>query len=151
MKTRTSIIGLFFILFFSTNTVYAQEMGLFSSYLVGTYDMRGGHTLLQIINPTAKGFDVYIAFFDADEKPLMCKKDKLSHNDLLEIDVRALKLDVKFGVVKIVSLRDKKPVPGIVGFQRHFFVKVGVTESNLAAVPAKILEEEIKVIMDVCK
>jgi hypothetical protein len=151
MKTRTFICGLFFILFLSATTIYAQEMGLFSSYLVGTYDTRGGHTLLQIINPTAKGIDVYIAFFDADEKPLMCKKDKLSHNDLLEIDVRTLKLAAKFGVVKIVSLRDKKPVPGIVGFQRHFFEKMGVTESNLAAVPAKILEEEMKVIMEVCK
>jgi hypothetical protein len=151
MKTRSFIIGLFFIFFLCATTVYAQEGGSFSSYLVGTYDMRGGSTLLHIINPTAKGFEVYIAFFDADEKPLICKKDKLSNNDLLEIDVKTLKLDAKFGVVKIVSLRDKKPVPGIVGFQRHLFEKGGVTESNLASVPAKILEAELKIILDVCK
>ena len=151
MKTRTSIVGLLFIFFLCATTVYAQEGGSFSSYLVGTYDMRGGRTLLHIINPTAKGFEVYVAFFDADEKPLICKKDKLSNNDLLEIDVKTLKLDAKFGVVKIVSLRDKKPVPGMVGFQRHLFEKGGVTESNLASVPAKILDEELKIIMEVCK
>jgi hypothetical protein len=107
--------------------------------------------LLHIINPAANSVDADIAFFDADEKPLMCKKDKLSHNDLLEIDVRTLKLAAKYGVVKIVSLRDKKPALGIVGFQRHFFEKAGVTESNLAAVPTKILDEELKIIMEICK
>jgi hypothetical protein len=151
MKARILIIGLFFIFFLSATAVYAQEGGMFSSYLVGMYDKRDATTVLQIINPTANDLEVYIAFFDANEKPLLCIKDKLSHNDLLEIDVNKLKLDATYGVVKIVSLREKKPVPGIVGFQRHIFPKLGITESNLAAVPVKILDEELKIILGLCK
>jgi len=151
-KGRIIIAGvLFFILLFATASVYAQEGGMFSPYLVGTYDLRNSYTLLHIINPTAKDIEIYIAFFDDNEKPLRCVKQKLSHNDLTEIDVRKLELPAKFGVVKIASLKEKMPNPGIVGFQRHYFDKMGVTESNLASVPAKILEGELKIILEMCK
>lgn len=157
MKTiQVCIIGLLLTLCAMSTTVYAQEGGAFSPYLVGTYDQRAARTVLQIINPTAKDFEVYIAFFDDNEKPLKCVKEKLSHNDLLEIDVKKLELRANFGVVKIVSHIGGKPVPGVVGFQRNYFTQVGgrapfgVTESNLAAVPARILDGELKIIMDVC-
>lgn len=151
MKKISIIFGWFFIFPFFATTAFSEDMGLFSPYLAGTYDLRNGTTLLQVVNPTAKDLDVYLAFFDADEKPLKCKKDKLSHNDLLEVDVKALKLDARFGVVKIVSFRDKKPSPGIIGFQRHIFPRVGVTESNMAAIPEKVLDKELEIILDVCR
>jgi hypothetical protein len=151
MRAQTCFISLFFVFFFCAANAIAQEGGSFSAYLVGTYDTRAGNTVLHVINPTAKDLEVYLAFFDADERPLRCKKEKLSHNDLLEVDVRTLELKAKLGVVKIVSLRDKRPVLGIVGFQRHLMEKMGAVESNLASVPVRILDEELKIIMDVCK
>ncbi len=129
----------------------AQENGAFSDYLVGTYDLRNGYTVFQVVNPTAQTLEVYFAFFDDNEKPLACKKEKLSHNDLVEVDVRALKLNAKVGVVKIISHRDRKPVPGIVGFQRFYAARLGIAESNLAAVPPKVLDAELKIILEVCK
>ena len=129
----------------------AQEGGAFSTYLVGTYDLRNGYTVFQVVNPTAQALEVYFAFFDDNEKPLTCKKEKLSHNDLVEVNVKTLKLGAKFGVVKIVSLRDKKPASGIVGFQRFYSEKLGIAESNLAAVPAAVLEKELEIILGVCK
>ncbi len=150
-KAKSFLLVLFFLCFSISFSLFAQEGGMFSAYLVGTFDLRDGSTVLQIINPTAKVLEIYIVFFDDNEKPLKCIKEKLSNNDLLEIDVRKLELGAKFGVVKIVSLIDKKPFPGIVGFQRKYFGKIGVTESNLAAVPMKILEEELKIILEVCK
>jgi len=53
-------------------------------------------------------------------------------------------------VAKIVSLRDKKPAPGIVGFQRFYSEKLGIAESNLTAVPAAVLEKELEINMGVC-
>lgn len=151
-KVKDLIFGLFFCsILLSATALQAQEGGMFSQYLVGTFDMRNGYALLHIINPTAKNIETYIAFFDDNEKPLRCVKEKLSHNDLLELDVRKLELKAKFGVVKIISLRDGKPFPGIVGFQRHYFEKIGVTESNLASVPSKILDEDFSIIKEICK
>ena len=158
MKTvQKCILGLFLVLCMMCTTAYAQEGGMFSSYLVGTYDLRNAYTALQVVNPTAKDLEIYLAFFDDNEKPLKCVKERLSHNDLFEINVKKLELPAKFGVVKIVSLLDKKPVPGIVGFQRHYFTQLssrvpyGVAESNLAAVPTGILDGELGIIMEVCK
>lgn len=142
------LLGITLIISFSAR---AQDGGAFSSYLVGTYDLRNGYTVLQVANPTAQSFEVYFAFFDDNEKALACKKEKLSHNDLVEVNVQALKLNAKYGVVKIISLREKKPVPGIVGFQRFYAEKLGITESNLAAVPTAVLDKEIAIILDACK
>ena len=143
-----SILG---VLVFWVGTAVAQEGGNFSAYLVGIYDLRAGYTLFQIVNPTANPLELWIAFFDENEKPLKCAKEKLSHNDLFELDVRRLKLPAKFGVAKIISHKETHPTPGIVGFQRHIFEKGGPTESNLAAVPMKVLDEEMKIILEVCK
>ncbi len=135
---------------FCTASVYAQGGGSFSSYLVGTYDLRDTHTVFQIVNPTAGRLDVYIVFFDDAEKPLKCIKEKLTRNDFLEVDVKKVEPGAKFGVAKIVSLRDKKPYFGIVGFQRNYFEKT-FSETNLASVPGRILDEELKILMEVCK
>lgn len=156
MKTfKVCLISLLLSWCMMADVVYAQ--GMFSPYLIGTFDQRNTQTFIQVINPTAKDIEIYVAFFDDNEKPLKCVKEKLSHNDLVEINVGRLKLDAKFGVVKIVSLIDKKIYPGIVGFQRHFFSKptiripYGVTESNLASVPGTVLDEEFKIIQEVCR
>ena len=65
---------------------FASEEGCFGSYLVGTFDFRSGYTVLQIVNPTARTLELLVAFFDDNERPLGCRKEKLSHNDLVEID-----------------------------------------------------------------
>jgi hypothetical protein len=148
------IIGgvVLFVALFSSAAVHAQEGGAFSSYLVGTYDLREGYaTRIQIVNPTAHSIEILIAFFDDNEKPLRCVKEKLSHNDLLELDVRSLKLPAQLGVIKISSLKDGRPYPGMVGFQRHYFKDVLATESNLAAVPGTVLSGELKIFMSICK
>ena len=62
-----------------------SAQGIASSYLIGTYDIRGSaRTLLHLINPTGKNLRVMVAFFDDNEKPLLCTQEKLSPNDLLE-------------------------------------------------------------------
>ncbi len=149
-KRKIFILGLVFFGFIFLSAVCAQEGGMFSSYLVGTYDIGSGYTVLHLINPTANALEIRIVFFDDNEKLLKCIREKLSQNDLFEIDVRKLKLVARFGVFKIVSLRDNKPFPGLVGFQRHYFAKLEVTECNLASVPAKVLEEELKIILEYC-
>lgn len=130
----------------------AQEMGAFSSYLVGTYDQREGYsTKIHVVNPTAQPIEVLIAFFDDNERPLRCIKEKLSHNDLLELDVRALKIPAQFGVIKLGSFKDRKPNPGMVGFQRQYFKGALAAESNLASVPGSILSGELKIFMTICR
>ena len=159
MKTfLVCILGLFLTLCTMSTVVHAQEAGMCSPYLIGTYDQRSARTVLQIINPTAKTLEAYVAFFDDNEKPLKCIRKELSHNDLLEIDVKKLGLEAKFGVVKVVSHIGGKPVPGVVGFQRHYFNQLraitpyGVTESNLLSVPANILlDGELDIITKICK
>jgi len=134
--------------------VFTPSDGVLSPYLIGTFDQRGGaKTILHIINPTAKYFRVMVAFFDDNEKPLKCVHDKLSPNDLLEIDVRKYELQARFGVVKVVSLNEKEDIPetGIVGYQRHFFKGMGVTETILQSIPAEILKDDLKYIWKICR
>jgi hypothetical protein len=133
---------------------FTPSGGVLSPYLIGTFDMRDeAKTVLHIINPTAKNLRVMIAFFDDNEKPLKCIHDKLSPNDLLEIDVRKYELSSKFGVVKVVSLNEKEDIPetGLVGYQRHFFTKMGVTETILQSIPIEILKDDLKYIWKICK
>jgi hypothetical protein len=128
--------------------------GVLSPYLIGTFDLRGGgKTIFQIINPTAKYLRVMAAFFDDNEKPLKCVYDKLSPNDLLEINVLRYGLPAKFGVAKIVSLNEKEDVPetGLVGYQRHFFKGGGVTEAALLSIPSDILKDDLRYIREICK
>ena len=129
---------------------FASEGGCFGTFLVGTFDLRSGYTVLQILNPTARPLELLVAFFDDNEKPLVCIREKLSHNDSVEIDVRNLKLQAKFGVVKIISHVDRIPCPGIIGFQRHYF-RSGFAESNLASIPDCFLYDELKIIVEICK
>jgi len=133
---------------------FTPSGGVLSPYLIGTFDMRNdARTVLHIINPTAKNLRVMVAFFDDNEKPLKCIHDKLSPNDLSEIDVRRYKLPVKFGVVKVVSLNEKedKPEIGIVGYQRHFFKEMGATETALHPIPWEILTDDLKYIWKICR
>ena len=133
---------------------FTPSGGVLSPYLIGTFDMRDeAKTVLHIINPTAKNLSVMIAFFDDNEKSLKCIHDKLSPNDLLEIDVRKYEIPSKFGVVKVVSLNEKEDTPetGLVGYQRHFFTKMGVTETILQSIPTEILKDDLKYIWKICK
>lgn len=166
-KGRYFIFGLFFILPFHVSAVCAQETGAFSSYLVGTYDLRKDrHTLLHIINPTGQELFLYISFYDYNGTTLKCIETELSPNGRLELTVKAdlerwKVLSGKFGVVKIISLTAPKgkPLEGIVGFQSHYFKRRffggwAFTESNLASLPTKVLVDhefkELKRIMGGC-
>ncbi|MFZ3138231.1 MAG: hypothetical protein WA126_12675 [Thermodesulfovibrionales bacterium] len=134
--------------------IFTPSGGILSPYIIGTFDSReGAKTILQIINPTAKYLRIMAAFFDDNEKPLKCIKDKLSPNDLLEIDVRKIELPAKFGVVKVVSLNEKEDIPetGLVGNQRIFFKEMGATETALHQIPAEILTDDLKYIWKICK
>lgn len=133
---------------------FVPSGGVLSPYLIGTYDLRsGGKTVLHILNPTAKYLRVMIAVFDDNEKPLSCIKDKLSPNDLLEVDLKKYDLKALFGVVKVVSMNEKEDVPeiGLVGYQRHFFPRLGVTETILHPIPGEILADDLKYIWKACK
>lgn len=133
---------------------FAPSDGILSPYVIGTFDQRdGARTILHIINPTARNLRVMVAFFDDNEKPLKCTHDKLSPNDLLEMDMRKYELPAKFGVVKVVSLNEKEDTPetGIVGYQRHFFKGMGVTETILQVIPAEILKDDLKYIWKICR
>lgn len=133
---------------------FAPSDGILSPYLIGTFDQRDSiRTILHIINPTAKYIRVMVAFFDDNEKPLKCIHDKLSPNDLLEVDVRRYELPAKLGVVKIVSLNEKEDVPerGVVGYQRHLFKGSGSTETILQSIPAEILKDDLKYIWKICR
>ena len=129
----------------------AQRCASPSPCLVGTYDLRNGFTLLQIIDPTAVPIDIRILFYDDNERFLKCQKASLSSNDLFELDVRGLDLRARFGVVKIFCFLGNKPFPGMVGFQRHYFKEMGMTESDLASVPPKVFEKELSFIYKYCR
>ncbi len=131
--------------------------GELSPYLTGTYDLRGRrNTVLHIVNPTGRHRRVVVALFDDDEEPLACLRDRLSPNDLLEVDV-GRHLSGGFGVVKVVSFHfdEEVPEPGLVGTQRDFFRGFWGTWRPAAAaalhsVPAEILEDDLAYIMRAC-
>jgi hypothetical protein len=134
--------------------IFMPSGGMLSPYIIGTFETReGAKTIIQIINPTAKHLRAMAAFFDDNEKPLKCIKDKLSPNDLLEIDVRKIELPAKFGVVKVVSLNEKEDIPetGVVGNQRIFFKEMGAAETALHQIPAEVLTDDLKYIWKICK
>ena len=131
--------------------------GLLSPYILGTYDLRGGHwTILQVVNPTGRPLRVLVAFFDDDEKPLACVRDRLSPNDLLEIDVRR-QVDSRNGVIKVVSFDEQgeKPMAGVVGYQRTFAKSLFFgsrlrAETVLHAIPSEILAGDMEMIRRAC-
>jgi hypothetical protein len=130
-------------------------MSSFSAYLVGLYDRRNGATTkLHIINPTTKDLNIISAFYDDEEKCQRCFKFILTANDLEEIDVNVplKKVNVQFGVVKIISLdpETEKPKDGIVGFQRQLRGSV-FTETILASVPTEVAHDELPKIREDCQ
>lgn len=129
--------------------------GAFSSYLVGTYEIRFGmFTMLQIINPTAlDDLEVIVALFDADENVQICGRYVLSANDMEVINIAKVKDEMaNVGVIKIFSHRDGRPARGIVGFQRQVLPSHPVfSETVLAAVPTEVAEEELPTIMNQCE
>ena len=67
--------------------LFPPSGGVLSPYIVGTWDQRAGRaTVLQLVNPTGRYVYVWVALFNEDEKPLKCLREKLSPNDLLEIE-----------------------------------------------------------------
>ena len=140
------------------SALFPPAGGSLSPYLIGTYDLRSGHwTTFQIVNPTGKPLRVLAAFFDDDEKPLGCVRDRLSPNDLLEIDARR-HVRARSGVVKIVSFDEsgERPVAGVAGYQRTFskafFSRSRLRgETNLFQIPAEILAGDMDMIRRACQ
>ncbi|MCP4581095.1 MAG: S8 family serine peptidase [candidate division Zixibacteria bacterium] len=137
------------------------EMNNVYPYLIGSFDLRHGrHTTFTIINPTAKYLRILVAFFDDNENPLGCQWEKLSPNDMVEIDTRKhIKKNV-IGVAKIVSFHIKKDKPdhGIVGFQKHYR-KSGflfwrchkvTAESPLQPITYEVLKLDLEKILSAC-
>ena len=154
-----------FILILCINLyAYAQENNYFSPYLIGTYNLHMGNSIIQVVNPTAIHLSIYVAFFDDDENAQMCFTEKLSPNDLIVLNVNSLLPErrkpelAQIGIVKIVSfvgekLSPKSVTPGIVGFQQNIglrFFKRHATESNLAAIPQEILMKDLPIIIEKC-
>ncbi|MEJ5330250.1 MAG: hypothetical protein WHT07_08855 [Desulfobaccales bacterium] len=131
----------------------------FSAYLVGSFERRFGvGSSFQIINPTTEDLEVVVAFFDDQEKYQTCLKNRLTPNDMWEIVVPVHVKDLKpqFGVVKIISYRDKTPKEGLVGYQRHVLVtpkatEVAFSETVLAAVPTGFAGPELAKLLELCK
>lgn len=153
-ERKPSVMG-GLILSFRPNLVPQQPPssdGLVTPYLIGTYDLRNNlQTLLHLFNPTGKDLRLWVAFFDDKEKPLRCIKERLTPNDLVEIDVRQQKLGASFGVVKVVALNRERDVPeiGVVGNQRLLF-RAGVSETALHQVPEDILKGDMHFIKRAC-
>lgn len=132
----------------------AETVGGASAYVVGTYDQRrGAQTLLHVVNPSAKYLRVMAAFFDDKEKPLKCIREKLSPNDLWEIDVRKLAIKAPIGVVKILALHERENVPetGIVANQRLMTKGVSLTETGLHPIQPGLIKAEMGRILSVCR
>lgn len=128
--------------------------GAASVYLIGTYDLRSkGTTVLHIINPTAKDLRVMLAFFDDNGKPLKCVRDRLTPNDLLEIDVRKAGVKAKLGVVKVLALHETEDLPevGVVGNQKIIRKGAKISETSLQPVQQGILRDDLKFIRKACQ
>jgi hypothetical protein len=142
----------------AAQALFPPAGGSLSPYLIGTYDLRGGQrAVVQVLNPTGRPVRVLAAFFDDDEKPLACLRERLSANDLLEIDVRR-HVQAPLGVVKIVSFEEDgdRPVAGIAGYQNTYVRKLfrGIrlgTQAPLHAIPAEILEGDMAMIRRACQ
>ncbi|NGO54686.1 vWA domain-containing protein [Allomesorhizobium camelthorni] len=127
--------------------------GAVASYLIGTYELRIARTTLHVINPTAKDLELVITFFDENGKPQRCLEEKLTANDLLALDVAEAEPGFARGVVKVVAFEPgtRRPAIGIVGNQRLIYPEGGVSETQLHPIPQKILEEDLKVILALCR
>src|SRR3954454_3224901 len=150
----------FFILWTLNEGALAQEPSGASSYLIGTYDLRIGRTtMLHIVNPTTAALRLFVAFFDNIGKFVYCYPDKLSADDLVEIDVQQVlrRADVSafLGVVKVVSLADNPanvPQVGVVGNQQLNLEGQPVPETGLPPIQTGFWEEgELQIIKPACR
>jgi hypothetical protein len=133
--------------------VPAESIGGASAYLVGTYDQReSARTLVHVVNPSAKYLRVVVAFFDDNEKPLKCVREKLSPNDLWEIDVKKLKLEAPLGVVKVLALNERENVPetGVIANQRLMERGDALVETGLHPIQAGLISAEVGRILSAC-
>ena len=87
---RTILASLVVLLGFQQGAfAQPQEPAGASAYLVGVFETREGlTTLVQIVNPTRADLRLFIAFFDDDEELLQCISERLTGNDLFEIDAQ---------------------------------------------------------------
>ena len=112
--------------------------GSLSACLVGTWDSRNDTgTVLQIVNPTNTYLLVKAAFYDDGEKKLKMIEEKMSPNDLWEIDVLGLGLAAKFGVVKLISYGRDVPEIGIIGYQKQYLKTQLLDSTILQPVPIR--------------
>lgn len=127
--------------------------GAVAAYLIGSYDLRDQmRTLLHLMNPSADPLALVVAIFDDDGNPVRCRRDKMSANDLLEIDIARLDPPGPLGVVKVVAfdVRTERPVASIVANQ----VRQGrgtISETPMHPVPDAILEDDLDRIMSACR
>ncbi len=153
-KSASIIFGLFVVtLVFFVPVAYSTtpDNGAFGGYLVGTFDLRESHTVVQIVNPTPSAEGVCIALFDANGGALGGKNYKIASNGLIEVDIKALGPKANFGVVKVV-VNKPSSISGVAGFQRFYSGKIGLAiESNLASIPLDTVKEEYEKIMAVCR
>jgi hypothetical protein len=160
-KTLVLPILLLILLISQQEASAQQEPAGASAYLVGVFDNRGDDltTILHIVNPTNANLRLFVAFFDDRETFLPLREDQrcisetLSHNRLLEINVRDQGLPASFGVVKIVTfaLNDLRPQIGVVGNQRLNLRGQPATETGLHPIQLRILDEsELQVIIQAC-
>lgn len=131
----------------------AQEPAGASAYLVGVFDLREDRTtILHIVNPTRADLRLFVTFFDDRENPLRCLPDKLSGNDLVEINVRDVGVDAALGVVKVITLASKEDRPqiGVVGNQRLSLGRQSTTETGLHPIQSQFIESELPIIRQLC-
>jgi len=172
--TKTSVFLLSVLLVVFVSSYPAEASDSFSSYLVGTADLRdSNYTVMQIINPTALKLRLIVGFFSPSGVPQGCRKAQLPPNGMVHLVFRTTDEDLKplvgsAAVVKIVSYLDMgesgtriEVAEGIVGFQRHYFQSgtgilrsQKISESNLAAIPQKVLtdhnNDELNKIKGIC-
>ncbi len=120
--------------------------GVLSSHLVGTYDNNSAAyltTVIQVVNPTSENLTIMAFFLDDRENLLKCVMRTLTPDDLEQLDVKALRVGAKVGVVKIVSVAPDSVTPkrGIVGYKRTFHRGILVSETVLHSVPFAVFEK----------
>lgn len=136
----------------STEPVVEND-GSESSYLVGAWaSQRNDSASVRIVNPTGRYVEAVAAFFDDAELPLRCVRERLSPNDLWEIDVARLSLQSRTGVVKILALvpGTTRPSHGIVGSVRQTRRGRSLSESLLHPIGTRSLQSDIDVLRRAC-
>jgi len=165
-RFKLLLLNFILLLFAATPTANAQvaEGGAFSSYLIGTYEARQGvHTLIQVVNPTRSSLEFVMGFFDVNGNFLTCVEGRIEPNGMREVFAPASpngkpNIGKDHCVVKIISHKQGKPTPGIVGFQSKVSttpqgnaVTKTMSESLLASVPIYYAKEELAYILSLCQ